>query len=45
MKERNLTSTQEAMGEQFMVKKIHTKEMSKIFKSKKEIYQTLLSEG
>ena len=38
MKERNYSRTQDAMGESFTIKKVHTKEMSKIFKSKRELY-------
>jgi hypothetical protein len=33
------------MGESHEIKRIHTREMSKLFRSKKEIYQILLIEG
>jgi hypothetical protein len=33
------------MGEQVGLKRIHTREMSRLFKSKREIYQILLIEG
>jgi hypothetical protein len=36
---------QDAMGEHMEVKRIHTREMSQLFKSKKEIYTVLMSEG
>ena len=41
----NTKKTQDAMGEPLQIKKIHTREMSKLFRSKKEIYQILLIEG
>jgi hypothetical protein len=33
------------MGEEHTMKKIHTREMSRIFRSKKEVYQILMIEG
>jgi hypothetical protein len=33
------------MGEEVEVKRIHTRDMSQLFKSKKEIYTILMSQG
>jgi hypothetical protein len=38
MKDNDAQTIQEVMGEETTVKKIHTREMSRLFKSKKEIY-------
>jgi hypothetical protein len=45
MKAVGARNTQQVMGEQEGLKKIHTREMSRLFKSKREIYQILLIEG
>ena len=45
MQEKFTSRTQDVMGESHGIKKIHTREMSRIFRSKKEIYQILLIEG
>ena len=42
----NTGRSQDVMGEQMGgIKKVHTREMSRLFRSKKEIYQILLIEG
>jgi hypothetical protein len=38
MREVGAQNTQSVMGQSFEMKKIHTREMSRIFRSKKEIY-------
>jgi hypothetical protein len=45
MREAGVQKTQSVMGQSVEMKKIHTREMSRIFRSKKEIYQILLIEG
>ncbi len=46
MQEQNLQNIQEALGEVHTdIKKIHTRELSQLMKSKKEIYQCLAIEG
>jgi len=37
--------SQDVMGEALEIKKIHTREMSKLFRSKTEIYRILMIEG
>jgi hypothetical protein len=45
MKSAGAVNTQRVMGEATDIRKIHTREMSRLFKSKKEIYQIILIEG
>ena len=46
MQEMNTGRSQDVMGEQMTgIRKVHTREMSRLFRSKREIYQTLLIDG
>ena len=46
MKLKGSSRMQESMGQMVgTMKKVHTREMSRLFRSKKEIYQILVVEG
>ena len=45
MKKAGVTTTQAVMGQEVKLKKIHTREMSRLFRSKKEIYEMMLING
>ena len=45
MTAKGTSRSQDVMGEAISVRKVHTKEMSRLFKSKNEIYNVLLIEG
>ncbi len=46
MQQMNTVNIHDTMGEQIHgIKKVHTREMSRLFRSKKEIYQIMLIEG
>jgi hypothetical protein len=45
MRRANTTRIEDVLGEEVEVKRIHTRDMSRIFRSKKEIYEILFVEG
>ena len=45
MRDKGMSKMQDAMGDPYAIKKIHTQEMSRLFRSKKEIYQIMIIEG
>jgi hypothetical protein len=45
MRESGATKSQEVMGDPETLMRIHTRDLSRIFRSKKEVYQILLIEG
>lgn len=45
MNKKNTSRVQDVMGEEIEVRRVHTRDLSQIFRSKKEIYTILMNEG